>query len=134
MQLKTRELRIKELQTKLNQSESNREYQAFKEQIAADEKASSVLSDEILEGLEQLDELQAKIATAEAGLSKGKDELQKVRTRVSEQQQGLESELARVLDALSKAEQVLPPEFKQDYDRVTKSRGEQSLAQVDADC
>lgn len=134
LQLKTRELRIKELQTKLNQSESNREYQAFKEQIAADEKASSVLSDEILEGLEQLDELQAKIATAEAGLSKGKDELQKVRTRVSEQQQGLESELARVLDALSKAEQVLPPEFKQDYDRVTKSRGEQSLAQVDADC
>ena len=134
LQLKTRESRIKDLQTKLNQSESNREYQAFKEQIAADEKASSVLSDEILEGLEQLDVLQAKIVAAESGLSKGKDELQKVRTRVSEQQQGLETELARLLGELAKAEVVLPPDFKRDYDRVTKTRGEDALSQVEADC
>ena len=49
LQLKQREDRIKDLQAKLNTASSNREYQALKEQIAADEQANSVLSDEILE-------------------------------------------------------------------------------------
>ena len=133
LQLKQREFRLVDLQTKLNQSASNREYQSFKEQIAADEKANSVLSDEILEGLEGLDEHQKLIAQADSNLGKAKEELHKVRTRVEEQQQGLESEFARVSAELTKAEVVLPDDFLEQYMRVAKSRGEGALAQLEGE-
>lgn len=133
LQLKQREFRLAELQTKLNQAASNREYQAFKEQIAADLQANSVLSDEILEGLESLDEHQKNIASADAYVAKCKEDLQKVRTRVTEQQQGLESELARVMSELATAEEVLPSDFREQYERVARSRGEGALAQLEGE-
>ena len=55
LQLKTSETKIEELQTKLNTCNSNREYQALLEQIAADQMAGSVLEDEILDALETVD-------------------------------------------------------------------------------
>src|SRR5215831_17320527 len=61
LQLKTAEGKIAELKVKLNQANTNREYQALKDQIAADEMASSVLADEILEAMEQLDVMKTHI-------------------------------------------------------------------------
>lgn len=133
-QLKQREGRINDLQGKLNACDSNREYQALKDQIAADKTANSVLADEILDGLEKLDELQTQVTTGNDHLAKAKDELQRVKQRVTEQQSGLESELARVLEELQRAEAHLPEEFKQEYQRITKTRGEQAMAQVEGDC
>ncbi len=51
--LKSGEEKIKGLKAKLNAATSNREYQAIKDQIAADEMANSVLADETLEALEK---------------------------------------------------------------------------------
>jgi predicted nucleic acid-binding Zn-ribbon protein len=48
LDLKTGEQKVVDLRVKLNGANSNREYQAFLEQIAAAEMAGSVLSDEIL--------------------------------------------------------------------------------------
>jgi len=59
--------------------------------------------------------------------------LQKVRARVEEQQQGLESELARVSAELTKAETHLPEDFLEQYMRVAKSRGEGALAQLEGE-
>ena len=53
--LRSGEGKILELETKLNQSSTNREYQALKDQIAADNMANSVLADEILEAMERVD-------------------------------------------------------------------------------
>ena len=47
--LKSGEEKIEGLKVKLNAASSNREYQALKDQIAADQMAGSVLADEILE-------------------------------------------------------------------------------------
>lgn len=134
LQLKSREARLKDLQVKLNQAQSNKEFQAIKEQMAADTQANSVLSDEILEALEKLDELQAAIGVAEQGLAKAKDESAKVRARVNDQQAGLESELARVLDELAAAEKQLPDDFRGEYLRLTKARGEDAMAVVEGNC
>jgi predicted nucleic acid-binding Zn-ribbon protein len=133
LQLKGREMRISELQGKLNAASSNREYQALKEQIAADKQANSVLSDEILEALEKIDTCQAAVATAQANLGKGKEEYEKVKKRVDEAQPGLESEFARISADLKKAELVLPDDFKESYQRVAKVRGEGALAQVEGE-
>ena len=59
LDLKSGEQKVVDLRVKLNQANSNREYQSFIEQIAAAEMAGSVLSDEILEGMEKVDQLTA---------------------------------------------------------------------------
>lgn len=130
LQLKQRENRIQDLQSKLNACGSNREYQALKEQIAADEQANSVLQDEILEMLEKIDEQQAKIASIEAEQKQAGSEADKVKARVAEEHDRLEAELARVTEELRNAEKALPAEFKQTYDRISQARGEDALAEV----
>lgn len=133
LQLKQREARIGDLQVKLNQSDNNREYQAFKEQIAADLQANSVLSDEILEGLEHLDVIQGKIALLEANLAKTRADSLKVQARVTEQQAALESEHARVAAELAQNEALLPEDFRKDYERIARVRGENSLAPLEGE-
>src|SRR5262245_60903592 len=106
LQLKHREAKLVDVQAKLNMAQSNKEYQLLKDQMAADKQANSVLADEILEALEKIDQLQAAVKTAESNLAKTKEELAKVRNRVSDQQQGLESELGRVRGELHAAEEL----------------------------
>ena len=133
LQLQEREARIEKLRTNLNTASSNKEYQAIKEQIAADEQANSVLSDEILEALERIDELEADVKAADEAQNKAVAELQKVRDRVNEEQPKLEQELTRVNDELKEAETVLPSDFKSNYDRISAARGEDALAPVDGE-
>lgn len=134
LQLRQREARIKDLQFKLNTANNNKEYQLLKDQIAADEQANSVLSDEILEALERMDELQIAIKGAEANLGKTKDELQRVRQRIDSQLHDLETQLARVTQELQAAEDQLPEAFKPEYLRLAKSMGEDALAPVEGGC
>jgi predicted nucleic acid-binding Zn-ribbon protein len=133
LQLKSREDKIGELRGKLNQAASNREYQALKEQIAADEQANSVLSDEILEALEKMDQLAGAVKNADEHLKKAREEGAKIKQRVDAERATLESELARVHANLTEAEAKLPVEFKIEYDRIARVRGENTLAQVEGD-
>jgi hypothetical protein len=134
LQLKQRESRILDLKGKLNAATSNKEYQALKEQIGADEQANSVLADEILEALEKIDELQANLLQARERVAKTKQELQKVQQRVQDQQATLESELARVTAELEVSEAKIPAELKVEYRRLVKGRGENALAPVEGEC
>ena len=133
LQLKQREAKLSDLSAKLMAANSNKEYQLLKDQIAADKQANSVLADEILEALDRIDQLAAAVKTAEQNLGKNKDELAKVKKRVDDQQQGLESELARVTTELTTAEEMVPEAFKADYLRLAKSRGADSMAPVEGD-
>jgi predicted nucleic acid-binding Zn-ribbon protein len=135
LQLRSREERVKDLQAKLNTAASNREYQALKEQIAADEQANSVLSDEILELLERLDDIEASIARAQEAIAEAKKEQERLRGEVATEQQRLEGEVNRVMKELQEAEAALPTEFRIEYQRLSRSRGEDALAPVeDATC
>lgn len=134
VQLKQREDRITDLKGKLNACSSNKEYQALTEQIAADNQANSVLQDEILEALEKLDELQSRVGEAESNLVRAKAESGKIKTRVQDEQGSLESELARVTAELKQSESALPADFKTDFQRISKARGEDALAQVEGEC
>jgi predicted nucleic acid-binding Zn-ribbon protein len=134
LQLRQRESRINDLQGKLNTANNNKEYQLLKDQIAADAQANSVLSDEILEALERMDELQVAIKQAEENLGKTKEELQRVHKRIDDQQQGLETQLARATQELQEAEEQLPENFKPEYLRLARSMGEDALAPVEGGC
>ncbi len=134
LQLREREDRISDVKTKLNSCSSNREYQAFLEQIAADEQANSVLSDEILELLDKITEHQDAVTAAEADLGKGQAELVTARKRIDEERASLESDLVRLNVELEAAEGKLPGELRQDYNRIVKARGEDGLAPLEGEC
>ena len=131
--LKSGELKIEDLQRKLNAANSNREYQALKDQIAADQMANSVLADEILESLEKVDEFQAKIVAAQQNLAKGKSELDKAQQQVREQQESLQGDVSRLEAELKTVEKQLPAEFRDAYDRAVKSKGSDAMAQLEGE-
>jgi uncharacterized protein len=131
LDLKAGEQKIVDLRVKLNACSSNREYQALLEQIAAAEMAGSVLSDEILEGLEKIDQLTIQAKEADRNLAAGKLELEKARRGVEESAATIRTDLSRLETELVQAEKALPADFKADYQRVVRSKGADSLAVAD---
>ncbi len=133
LQLKSRESRIVDLKVKLNTAASNREFSTLKEQIAADEQANSVLSDEILEGLEHLDVLAAELAEKKSELAKQQSEHAVRVVDVTAKLQTLRGELARVESELAEREAEIPLAAKDDYFRLTGAKGEEALAPIDSE-
>jgi len=131
LQLRQREDRIADLRAKLNGCSSNREYQTLQEQIAADIQANSVLSDEILEALERIDQHQEHLQQSATDLTKSHASLQQLQQRVDGERAGLQSELERVTAELKRAEATLPSEIRAEYFRITRARGEDALAPVE---
>jgi predicted nucleic acid-binding Zn-ribbon protein len=117
----------------MNEAQNNREYQTLKEQIAADEQANSVLSDEVLEALEKIETQQKVVATADATLAKGREEAAKVAAQVTSERETFESELGRVSAELKALEETLPPSFQDDYKRAIHGRGEDGMAPLEGD-
>ena len=133
LQLKTNEARIEDLKGKLNAANSNKEYQALKEQIAADEMANSVLADEILEMFEKIEEHEATVKTVEERLTASRKDLDKVTAQVSDEKASLERDLAEFQQRLATAEKILPAEFKAEYDRVVRAKGSDALAPLEGE-
>lgn len=133
LQLREREGRVVDLRTKLNGCSTNREYQAIIEQIAADETANSVLSDEILELFEKITEIQGRVAEIQSNREKLDQDLGAVRKRVDESRASLEAEVGRLTQELSVAEAKLPGDFRREYERVVKVRGDEGMAPLDGE-
>ena len=131
LDLKSGEQKVVDLRVKLNAASSNREYQALLEQIAAAEMAGSVLSDEILEGLEKIDQLGLGVKEADKNLAAGKQELEKARRAVEDSAATIRSDLTRLEGELAQAEKALPADLKADYQRVVRSKGADSLASAE---
>lgn len=131
LQLSTNEAAVKKREGQLIQASDNREYQALKDQIAADEMANSVLADEILEGMEEIDAMAGKVTKAETALAKGKEEAEKAKNAITSEQPTIQGDLDRLQVEMKEVEQGLPGEFKEFYDRLVRSRGEDALSLVE---
>ena len=134
LQLKSREGKIEELKAKLNTAASNREFDLLKEQIAADEQANAVLSDEILEGFESLDAMEAGIKEVEQELSKTQDEHKTRITTIEARLNEVRDNLGHVRSELETAETEIPTAAKSEYTRMTTTKGQEALAPVEEDC
>lgn len=133
LQLKSREDRVRQLEAKLNTAASNREYNAFKEQIAADEKANEVLSDEILEALERIDVLESERLERQRELKQRQEDHAALVATIEERMGKLAEELERVEAELAETEAELPGPIRSEYDRIVGSRGEEALAPVEGE-
>ncbi|GIX00955.1 MAG: phospholipase [Pirellulaceae bacterium] len=131
LQMEEREAKIRHWQGQLNTVKENREYQALKDQIAAETQANAVLSDEILELLESLDSLAEQEQQQLVALEKIRQESQETEARIIEKRAALEKELARVEKELAEAEKGLEGIIRREYFRLVEARGEDALAELD---
>ncbi len=131
LQLKAGEGKVEELRRKLNSAGSNREYQALKDQIAAQEMTDSVLADEILEGMDKIDGFQKSVAEADDVLAKAREKAAKVAADVQQQEPLIRADLTRLEAELIRCEASLPASVRELYDRVVRQRGEDALAAVE---
>ncbi len=131
LQLREREAKVHDWEGKMNLAKNNREFQAIKEQIAADSQANSVLSDEILEILEEIDSLQIAMKGFEEKLKLTEADRVKTESTVAEKLAGLNIELERVEGNLAGLEKQLTPEFLVQYKRLVSNRSEDSMAALD---
>jgi predicted nucleic acid-binding Zn-ribbon protein len=93
--------------------------------------AKSVLEDEILEGLERIEQLEVATGQARQRLEGGRAEHVKVKDRVSGELSVLEADIARVRERLTAAEVNIPATLRHDYDRVVQAKGADALAPVE---
>jgi predicted nucleic acid-binding Zn-ribbon protein len=133
LQLKSGETKILDLRTKLNQVKNNREYQALKDQIAADEMAGSVLQDEILETLDKIEEAKKTVTEAEAKLAKAKEEMARVQQTVRDQHGVLDADCKRLEAELLESEKKLPDDLRETYSRMVRGKGADGMAQVEGE-
>ncbi len=115
----------------MNAAKNNREFQAIKEQIGADTQANSVLSDEILEILEEIDSLQINSKGFDEKLKLIEAEKVKTEANVAQKLAVLNQELERVEGSLAVLEKQLTPEFLVQYQRLVSNRSEDSMAPLD---
>ena len=132
--LKSGEEKIESLKVKLNAAASNREYQALKDQIAADQMAGSVLADEILEVMEKIDELAGQIAEQQQKINQTKEELAKAQQTLRDQAGLLDADIKRLDAELVKAEAAIPGDFRDGYQRLVNSKQDDAMAEVQGDC
>jgi uncharacterized protein len=131
LQLKSNEIKLADLNAKLNMSNSNREFDILKGQIAADMMANSVLEDEILDCLEQADRIKGQVANAEKAVADAKDEIRKTSEQAAAAEPGLKDRAATLRVALGAAETVLNDEVMLVYRRLVGAHGAESLATVE---
>ena len=128
LQLKTDEGKIEDLKKKLNTANSNREYQALKDQIAALKVTNSVLDDEILEAWEKSEAFQEKVVEAEKVLQQAKQKAEEVRHEVEQQQPLIQNDIKRLEAELKEHEATLKDDVLELYRRVVRQKGEDALA------
>ncbi len=134
LQLKAGEDKIKDLRRKLNAAVSNREYQALLDQIAADEMTNSILTDEILEALEESDAFVKNIAEADGTLAAARQKAEENHAEIARQEPLLRADVDRLEAELRGAESDLPGDALDLYRRVVRQKGEDALAVVDNQC
>lgn len=133
LQLQTREAHVKNLQGKLNTAASNKEFSLLKDQIAADEQANSVQSDEILEVLERIDTCEIELGRAQKKLEQAQADQTKRVNEIEARLEQVRQDLARINEQLAAHEADIPAAVKADYRRLVDARGDEALAAVEQD-
>ena len=134
LQMKEREEKIYSWEGKLNMAKEPREYQALKDQIAADTQANVVLSDEILEILEGIDAQQVTLKQAHASVKVAKDEFEQISGNIGAKKVLLEADLERVNEELKTAEKELSGDLKSVYLRLVSRMGEDAMSALEDRC
>jgi uncharacterized protein len=132
LQLKSSEGKIHDLEGKLNVITTNREYDALRNQIAADKMANSVLEDEIIEALEGVDAMQADLKKFEQELTAAEAEVAVCRAAIQQREPELRHQIEELQSRIRDVESILPPDIVPTYRRLVGAYGARALSKVTA--
>ncbi|XZE21369.1 zinc ribbon domain-containing protein [Pirellulaceae bacterium SH449] len=133
LQQKEREAKLLDYNGKMNAAKNNREYQSFKEQIAADTQANSVLSDEIFETLEEIDALQALSIQLDEKLQLTTAECEKNVGQIEARLNVVQEDLVLAKSQLATSLSELPNDFVNEFQRLVSSRNADAFAEMDGE-
>jgi predicted nucleic acid-binding Zn-ribbon protein len=118
--------------TQLQESKSNKEYQALQLQIKADEAARSVLDDEALEAIEKAEQYAVNIPVAETELKKLRELYETTKKKFLEDKPQIEAKIVQFQQLLETEEVKLPRDFCEIYNRLVHNvGGNEALAIVE---
>lgn len=130
LDLKDREGKIAKLEVQLNTSKSQKDFDAIKHQMASFRTDNSVLEDEILKIMSEVDAAKSEIGALEAEAARRKAQFDEVSRVVSAEVAEVDRQIA-VLEAARKEKTVgVPPETLDRYGRIVNSRDGVGLASV----
>lgn len=132
LQYRTNEQTVADTKAKLNQAKSNVEFDVFKGQIAAAEKANESLEDEYLELLEQVDSEKTQLGVLGDELKDAEATEQKVKADFTALQPQVEQQVAELERELKEAEKCIPSKEMGMYRRLVEAHGPSSLAPLDS--
>lgn len=132
--LKQAESRIKDLKGKLNQAESNKEYQVIQDEIKRISGENDVLQDEILERITQEEEKRAEIKVSEGQLAEVEADFAKFKEVVDYRTDKIKTQQEILTKKLAELEPQLGDVFG-DYQRITAVKGDHGIAEcVNGSC
>ena len=131
LNVKSNETKVLGLKVKLNQSASNREFDALRAQVEADEMANSVLEDEVLAAFEKLDRLKEEQTQFEAELTTLKAAETKLAQELAAAAAGLKAQVAEYEAQIAEAESIIPGEMELSYRRMVQVQGPDAFAEVE---
>ncbi|HBT77310.1 MAG TPA: hypothetical protein DEB39_10410 [Planctomycetaceae bacterium] len=130
-QMNAAETAIAKRKTQLAEAKTNKEFQALKKQIEADEVANSVLADETLEAMEKADKGSPKVTEAETELRKGIVLAEDAKKLFAQEEPVIRADIERLAAELKTFEKQLPSDFREVYDRlIGHNGGEEAIAVV----
>lgn len=131
LMVKSNEHKNLTLKVKLNQASSNREFDALRAQIEADEMSNSVLEDEVLAGYERIDRLKKELDEQEAELVSLKAAEEKLAKDLTAAEPGLKEKVREYQALINKVEEIIPAEMSLAYKRAVQANGPDAFAEVD---
>lgn len=128
--LQATEDQIRKYEKQLNDIISKKEYDAIKHELATCRAGQAKLEDEVLQGMMDSEELQAKIREMEKALAQARVQAAQLEGALETRQADLGRQRDAVVRQLAEVEATLPVDNKPLYDRLIASQGEDAMSGV----
>ena len=130
LDLKTREGEIAKLEVQLNTVKTNAEFHKIRAQIESIKADNSLLEEEIIELMTQVDELQKVRAECEKEMAAEEARFQDFARKIEGEMKSLEESIAGVRDRRHGAAQDIDRDTLQTYGRILERKGDTAMALV----
>ena len=127
-ELSAAEEKASKYETQLMSVKSNEEYKAMQKQIEVTKNEIGDVETKILQGLDTLEELEAKGTEREQELKQGQIKVSGMEKELAAENAKLEAELAERQKAREELLPLIPEDLFEEYQRIAKTRGGVAMA------
>ncbi|MCM8782000.1 MAG: C4-type zinc ribbon domain-containing protein [Candidatus Omnitrophica bacterium] len=133
LELDTKEAGIKKLQIQLYQIKTNKEYQAMENEIASQKADVSVLEEDIIKILDEIDGCTEEIARQMAILNQERQRFNEEKNRIDARTREIEASLQGLYSERASLTQKIEKEFLEKYERILRSKDGVAMVEVRGD-